>query len=279
MHEFHYRIPWRAYGKHPGHHPGAQSGGGFDFNAYVPFTSQPDPRNLDLRAMIADPNQQLIVKSFRQHAAIPVYLLADLSASMGFIGKTSKIAVMAEFAAAAAWSAWRTGDPFGMYACANQIQWELCLPLRLHKGMANELLERIAYFQPKANNALGLLEAANLLGRQRALVFLVSDFHWPTDGLNDLFDALARHDVVPVVLWDSAEYENLPHFGLANLYDPETGQHRRLFLRPSLRQKIYEHFSTRRKALTQRCASLGREPFFLVDRFDPDAMTGYFYQT
>jgi len=228
--------------------------------------------------MIADPLQQLMVKSFRQRAAIPVYLLADLSASMGFIGKTAKLALLAQFAAATAWSAWRTGDPFGFYACDSEIRWDLCLPLRLHKGMVNELRVGIETFQPKAKNALALLEAATLLGRKRALVFLASDFHFPSSQMEDLFNALIRHDVVPVVLWDSGEYAILPRYGLAELQDPETGQRRRLFLRPSLLQSIRERFDERRKELTQICARHGRKPFFLVDRFDPEAMTRYFYQ-
>ncbi len=277
--EFHYQIAWRAKGGHPGHHPGLQSGGGFEFQGLVPFTSQPDPRNLAIRAMIADPNQPLLVKSFRQRAAIPVYVLADLSASMSFIGTTVKTALLAEFVAATAWSAWRTGDPFGFYACEGEIRWDLSLPLRLYKGMASDLHNRIIHFQPTAKNANGLLEAASLLGRQRALVFLVSDFHWPMGQMEALLNALIRHDVIPVVIWDSGEYENLPRFGLAELRDPETGQRRRLFLRPSMLDRIRERFLARRIELTQLCAQRGREPFFLVDQFDPDAMTQYFYQS
>ena len=244
----------------------------------MPFSSQPDPRYLDIRAMIADPMQQLMVKSFRQRAAIPVYLLADLSASMGFVGKIAKTGLLSEFAAAVAWSAWRTGDPFGFYACDSQIRLDLSLPLRLHRGMEEGLSGQIRSFKPQANDVLGLLEAATLLGRQRALVFLVSDFHFPLSQIDALFNSLVRHDVVPVVLWDSGEYENLPRYGWAEIQDPETGQRRRLFLRPSLLQRIRERFAERKEELTRICVRHGREPFFLVDRFDPDAMTRYFYQ-
>ena len=275
--EFHYHIPWRASGSHPGQHPGMQSGGGFEYCGLVPFTSQPDPRYLDVRAMLADPYQQLMVKSFRQRAAIPVYLLADLSASMGFVGKSAKLAIMAEIAAATAWSAWRSGDPFGFFACDDAIRWDLSLPLRQHKGMAEDALARLNAFQPQAKNALGLLEAAALLGRQRALVFLVSDFHWSADQLADIFNALARHDVVPVVLWDSGEYANLPRYGFAELHDPETGQRRRLFLRPSLLARIQTRYAERREWLQQVCRQHGREAFFMTDRFDTEAMTRYFY--
>jgi uncharacterized protein (DUF58 family) len=108
-------------------------------------------------------------------------------------------------------------------------------------------------------------------------VFLLSDFHWPATQWQAVFDALALHDVVPVVVWDKTEYADLPHFGFAELHDPETGQRRRLFLRPTLREKIAAVYAQRREQLSKHCSALGREPFFLTDRFDAEAMTRYFY--
>ena len=271
---FHYQIPWRAKSGHPGHHASTQTGGGVEYQGTVPFASQPDARRLDVRAMLADPFGQLMVKSFRQRAAIPVYLLADVSASMGFGNKLGQLAAFGEVLA---WSAWRTGDPFGCLACDGAIRWDLSLPLRWHKGVAAEWRGQIERFQPRSGQHDGLPEAALHLGRQRALVFLVSDFHLPEPELDALFHALALHDVVPVVLWDSGEYERLPNFGLAELHDPETGQRRRLFLRPSLREKIALSFKQRRERLQSLCSAHGRAAFFLADPFDAEAMTRYFY--
>lgn len=278
--EFHYRVSWRAQGGHPGHHRGAQAGGGFEFQGYAPFVNRPDPRDLDPRAMIADPFGGLMVKCYRQRASVPVYVLADVSASMGFAGKTAKLELLAEFAAAAAWSSWRTGDPFGFLACDREIRWDLSLPSRLNKGMAAELRERLGGFRPEpGKDALGLQEAAAHLGRRRALVFLVSDFHLPGPRLEALLDAFVRHHLVPVVLWDSGEYDDLPAWGLAELTDPETGARRRLFLRPALRDRIKHCFGQRREALAELFRRHGREPFYLVDRFDPEAMTDYFFHS
>ncbi|MBS1213311.1 MAG: uncharacterized protein H6R26_1928 [Proteobacteria bacterium] len=276
--EFHYRVPWRAKGAHPGHHAGATTGDGFEFHGHAPLTARPDPRHLDVRATLSEPFGQLMVKSFRQSSAIPVYLLADLSASMNFAGTRRKIDLLAEFAAAIAFSAYRTGDPFGLFACDDRIRQELTIPLRWHKGLAAEMLARLAAFQPAGPNARGLLETVPELGRQKALVFVASDFHFPSVELESLLDALAHHDVVPVVLWDSAEYEKLPSWGWADLADAETGQTRRMFMRPSLRAAIGECYKRRREELRHLFVSRGREPFFLVDRFDPDTLTRYFYQ-
>lgn len=273
--EFHYRVQRRAHGEHAGRHAGAQGSGGFEFHGLVPFMAHPDPRHLDVRATLADPYQMPVVKHFRQRVAIPVVVLADLSASMGF---DSKMRLLADFAASAAYSAYRTGDPFGFFGCDTAVRPEWVVPLRWHKSLAEELVERLLAFRPQAANAGGLLEAAVQLGKRRALVFLISDFHFPLNDLEALLEALSPHDVVPVVLWDSAEYERLPTWGFAELTDPETGEQRRLFLRPALKERIRETFAARRETLARLCSRFGREPFFLVDRFDPDALTRYFFR-
>ncbi len=276
--EFHYRVPWRTKGAHPGHHAGATAGEGFEFQGHVPLIAQPDPRHLDVRATLTQPFGQLMVKSFRQSSAIPVYLLADLSASMGFRGARRKIDLLTDFAAAVAFSAYRTGDPFGLFVCDDHIRRDLNIPLRWHKGLAAEMLTRLREAQAVGPNARGLKEAAPELGRQKALVFVASDFHFRDDELESLMDSLSHHDVVPVVLWDSAEYEKLPSWGWAELADAESGQARRMFMRPSLRAAIGDRYDRRRAELRHFFVSRGREPFFLVDRFDPDALTRYFYQ-
>lgn len=274
--EFHYAVGWRAPGAQPGSHRGAQLGGGHEFAGHVPFIANPDPRHLDLRASLNDPFGQPMVRRFRQRCAIPVFVLADLSASLGFHGTASKLETLATFTAACAWSAYRSGDTFGFIGGDETIRWELFLPLRLHKGAAPELYERLRHWSPQGRSAEGLHQAAPHLGRQRALVFLVSDFHLPPERIGSLLDSLVRHDVVPVVLWDSAEYERLPPWGLVHVEDAETGERRRLFMRPKLREKFRLAFERRRAELVQLCSRRGRAPFFAVDRFDADALTRYF---
>ncbi|QSA98258.1 DUF58 domain-containing protein [Methylococcus sp. EFPC2] len=275
--EFYYRVGWRARGSRPGRHPGVQSGAGFDFLGHVPLIDHPDPRHLDIRATLADPAGQLMVRRYRQRAAIPVYLVADLSASMGFSGTQPKMELIAEFARSLAWSAWRSGDYFGLYACDHGIRPDLSLPLRAYKGLDEDLFDRLRRFRPSASDARSLAEVPNDMSREKSLIFLVSDFHLPDTELRGLLEAYAGHDLVPVVLWDSAEYEKLPRWGLAELRDPETGRRRRLFLRPALRENIRLSYTQRREELARLFAPYGREPYFMVDRFDPDKLTHYFH--
>ena len=274
--EFHYTIPWRASSPHPGAHASSQLGGGDEFAGLVPFASSPNPRNLDIRASLSDPFGQLAVRTFRQRSNIPVAVLADVSASMGFVGTGAKLERVSRFAASAAWSAYRHGDRFGFIAADEAVREELFIPVRLYKGGIPDLYDRVRYFDATGHSASGLQAAALRLGRQRTLVFLVSDFHLPMEDIEALLASLARHDVVPVVVWDSAEYERLPDWGLVLVEDPETGERRRLFMRPRLKEQFRQTFDARRDELAECFRRRGRSPFFLGDRFNAEALTRYF---
>ena len=63
------------------------------------------------------------------------------------------------------------------------------------------------------------------------MVFLLSDFHFDLELLTEVLRRLATHSVVPVVIWDSAEYRALPRRGLVRMQDSETGAERLLWWR------------------------------------------------
>ncbi|MGH8558946.1 MAG: DUF58 domain-containing protein [Methylococcales bacterium] len=275
--EFHYRVSWRSHSAIPGSHSSTQYGGGFEFHGHAPLIAHPDPRNLDIHASLNDPFGQFVVRTFRQQSAIPVYVIGDLSASMGFKGAGNKHETLAWFSACAAHSAFRTGDPFGFIGCGESIDPNFLIPLRRYKGIARDLWERLKNHIPKDHSARGLLESPALLARKKSLIFLVSDFHFPLATLKQLLQNLDTHDVVPVVLRDSRE-EHYPDWGLMRLKDSETGRSRFLILRPGLREKIRKTFEQRRDAIAKLCTQFGREPYFVTDLFDPENLTRYFLQ-
>jgi hypothetical protein len=277
--EFHYRVSWRSRGSHPGYHRSSRTGGGIEFRHTAPLLQAPDPRRFDLRATLRDPFEQIMVRVYSQTSAIPVYALVDLSASLGFQsapGK-SKLGLLAEFIACLGYSAYRTGDPFGVIACDNQVREEFLLTPGHSKAAGVELGNRLQTWLPQGGNSEGLLAGAELLAQRRALVFLLSDFHFPPDLLENLLDKLAYHDIVPVMFWDSAEYERLPAFGMVRVVDRETGRQRTLLMRPALQRKIQARFEERRRWLQRLFASYGRLPLMITDRFEADAVTRYFY--
>ena len=273
----HYKVQWRARGNYPGHHPSLQLGGGLQFRNHVPLIDAPDPRRFDVRASLRDPFLQIQVRVYQQPSAIPVYVIADLSASMRFSGAASKAHRVAELVAGLSYSAYRTGDPFGFIGCADSQTAPLFLAPTIRRAAGLEIAETLRATPPQGKNSEGLLKAANLLSARRALVFLVSDFHFSTPLLEQLLASLAYHDLVPVILRDRNEYENLPNFGLARVVDRETGRSRMLLMRPELKRQIQQKFAVRQKAQSSLFNQFGRRPLVLHDEFVPDEVTRYFF--
>lgn len=276
--EFSYHIGWRSRGRHPGRHSSIQTGLGMEFRGHAPLIAYPDPRRIDLRQTLRDPFEQIFVRLFNQKSSIPVYVVCDLSGSMGFAGERSKLELAAEISASAAYSAYRVNDPFGFVGFDDRIRedWLFTSTTKVHGAF--ELAERLRLYKPAGGGAAGLLDADRFLSRERALVFLISDFHMPSDTLEQALSGLMRHHVVPVVLWDGAEYRKLPEFGIASVTDCETGARRTLFLRKGYRERIAQVFAERRDMLRKLFMRYDMPPFFVEETFSADDMTEYFYQ-
>ncbi|MGH8719675.1 MAG: DUF58 domain-containing protein [Burkholderiales bacterium] len=248
--------------------------GGLELAGHLPLMRAPDARRLDVRVSIHDPFGEWWVRRYTQRAGVPIVVLADLSASMSFAGEQKKLQVLSEFTASAAYSAYRTGDAFSFIGCDDSVrEW---LPPTYSKSAGVELAERLQS-RKLSGGARGLGEVTQYLPRQRALVFFVSDFHFPFSLLEDVMDGLSRHEIVPVVLWDRMEFEKLPRFGLAQLSDSETGRRRTLFMRASLRKKIIAAMDKRRWDLLEIFFAHQARPLFLNDGFNCDAITEHFF--
>ena len=274
--EIFYTVPWRATGNFPGYHASQQRGAGLRFRNHVPITDAPDPRRFDVRASLRDPFGQIQVRVYEQSSSIPVYVVADMSASMRYVGQHAKQDTVAEFVAAMSFSAYRTGDTFGFIGCGAASRPLEILPPTFNRAAGLALAERLRARTFDDLSAEGLLQAPDYIGGRRALLFVLSDFHLPEDLLYRLLDALAYHEVVPVVLWDEREYARLPSFGLARVTDPESKRSRLLLMRRGLRDRIRERFDERREHLRDVCLRHGRRPIFLEHGFSADDVSRHF---
>ncbi len=274
--EFRYEIRGPVANPRPGHHRSLGGGGGIEFRTLQPLSAHPDARRLDVHASCRHPNGDYLVRVYRERRALSVWVLADLSASMGFRGVHRKLDVVADFVSAAARSAHRTGDYFGFAgANASPIE-ELQLSPTRFKEAGEALAVKLRTYQPSGDSAAGLIDAAARLSRRRALVFVLSDFHLPLPQLDLLLDTLAKHWVVPVILWDCAELEPAEGWGLKTLRDLETGRRRLMLMRPALRKTIRADWVNRRDALQACCLRHGVRPLTLTAGFDADRVTEYF---
>lgn len=268
-----YRPRGRVSAVCVGAHGGADVGGVGVFRDHARFIQYPDARRIDIRATLRDPAGETYVRRFEQRNAIDVYALVDMSASMGFRGAARKLDLVADLCVALAYSATGNGDRFGLIACGAHMRGEWSLPATRSRGAAAAAAERLRSAQPSGASAQGLMEAASLLAGRRKLVLLLSDFRWPAPFATQLFGALARHDLAPVLSCDSAEDEDLPRFGLVELADLESGEKRMIVMRPQLRRRWREREAARRAALRRLALRYGRPPFPLGDVFDADALS------
>jgi hypothetical protein len=280
MREFHYRIPWQASGRRPGHHRSRSAGAGHEFRGHAPLLRELDARRLDVHASLRDPFGRAAglwhVRTYDQRSAIRVVLLADLSASMGVDAARRKLALLAEFTAALAYSAWRAGDAFGCFGADQRLRPEFTRPPSHARAVGPAVAQALRGFRATGTSAAGLFDAARAIGRERALVFLASDFHLPDEQLEALLRALGRHGVVPVVLWDDGD-TTLPASGFATAVDAESGARRFLWLRPALRARFEAQVAQRRQDLAARLARHGTQPLVLAPPFDVDAVNAYFH--
>lgn len=275
--EFQYRVPWPAGSYHPGSHHGIQRGGGYEIHGIAPLHVAGDPRRFDLRASLRDPFGQLLVRVFKQRSILPVYLLADVSASMSFVGQTSKFDLLIEFAHSLAYSAFRVDDPFAFIACDTVVRDELSVSLTRARGVGTLLSKRLRRWAPSGADATGLLAGAEQVASARALVFVVSDYHLPIELLRAILDRLCPHAVVPVVLVDSGE-GCAPGIGITHLYDPETRARRTIFLRRSWARRLENRMLEHRRRLIHCFADYDLRPLYLIDNFEPETVSRYFYE-
>lgn len=272
--EFLYRVPGRPGGIRPGAHPSRMDGGTGAFLGLQSLLSRPNPRRLDLRRSLTDPFGQWLVRNMSERISIPLYVIADVSASMAAMDKREAVAGLVESAGV---SAWRAGDPFGFIAADQRVRDALFRPATHSRGAGSRLVELLRQLPYDGDGAQGLLDAFHLLGRRRALVLLASDFHFELDAVHKLLDSLAGHFVVPLVVWGKGESTaSIPERGLIDVGDSESAARRFFWLRPRVVERIRTALRERRTELRAAFGQHGLEPVFIDGTFDPDRLTRHF---
>ena len=242
------------------------------------LSAYPDVRRLDVHASARDPFGQWIVRLPRQRSSVTLMVLADLSASMAFGQAPRKVDALADLVDALGQSAWRAGDAIAFIGADGVLREQWMLASTRSRGPTVELVQRLRCAQLSAAGAAAIVDAARRFGwRRDALVFLVSDFHWPEAVLQGACAALAGSDVVPVVLWARHEFDNWPRRGLAELQDLESAERRTIWFRPALVEAMARAGAQRRSGLRRQFADYGWRAFFCDGAFSASAMNAYFH--
>jgi hypothetical protein len=273
-----YRLARRPLHGRPGQHRSRAMGPGLDPHGFAPLATYPDTRRLDLHVSARDPFGHWIVRLPRQRSNAALIVLADLSASMTFGQAPRKQEALADLVDSLGYSAWRAGDAFGFVGADRAVQEHWTLAPTRSRGAAVELAQRLRRADLDGRGAAAVRLAADRFGRRRdALVFMVSDFHWPEAEFEMACAALASRDVVPVVLWAQHEFAAWPRRGLAEVQDLESGERRTVWFRPALADQMARAGAQRRDELRRRFAQYGWRPFFCTGAFDASALNAYFH--
>jgi len=279
--EFVYRVPGSAGGARPGAHRGRGIGPGLDIAAHRRLFDQPDPRRLDLRASLADPRREWLVRTTRQRAAVTLEAIVDVSRSMHAGGGRSGLALAADFLDALGYSAFRSGDAVGLGAFDRAAREDLVRPPRSGRGAGAAMVEAIGTCregEAVGGDLGGLADCVGRLAGRRALVFVVSDFHFDLEGLPRVLERFGEATVVPLVPWDPLELAPPDGRGWLALRDAESGRRRHVWLREGTRRRWREAVATRRLAIDAAFGAHGVAPFHLSGRFDAEALSRHFLE-
>ena len=201
-------------------------GAGMDLADLRAYQYHDDVRHIDWN--VTARQQEPHVRVFTEDREMSAWFLLDLSASMDFGSSDQrKRHVSADFVAVLARLLTRHGNRVGALLYGAGV--EAMIPARASRAHVLHLLHSLQS-RPLAGDADSgptrlheLLESAARLLRQRATVFVVSDFISEPGWEKPLGQLVQRHDVVAVRLLDPLELE-LPDLGLVPIRDAETGQ-------------------------------------------------------
>jgi uncharacterized protein (DUF58 family) len=269
--QFFYNINWRSKSYHAGATLTRHHGNGSDFAGFASLLACPDPKRIDILASVRTVPSQWLVRTYLERAAIRVYAIVDVSSSMFFQGHANMRQQVTEFVSSLAWSATRQGDAFGICAANDSPQSALQVLPSFQPGTAQAVARQMTHYWQQAadshqgQGASAVPVALEAIGPHRSLVFLISDFYWPEDLLQQTLKAAQPHDVIPVVLRDRTATEGLPAFGWARLRDMETGEERSWMLRRSLHQQIAAHARQQENTLNTQFLKAGTRPPLWLD--------------
>jgi uncharacterized protein (DUF58 family) len=273
---FDYHINWRTKGHHPGQHKSNQRGMGIEFAGHSNLIDYPDPRRIDIRQSMRDPLEQIYVRIFNQRSTTPVMVVTDLSSSMNYGLKRTKLNLASEIGTVISNSVISRSDALGFIGFNEHTETKWWSPLSYRPHKTQLLIKRLQNHNSIGSGHKGIKNIFRIIPRDHTLIFLISDFHMPIKDIEHSLSRLTKHTIVPIILWNRSEYEDLPRFGIISITDPESGLEKTIFLRKTMLKKIKDQFKRRKKELEKIFLKYNSPPFFVNDKFEALEMTKYF---
>lgn len=222
---------------------------GLDFEDFREYQHGDEIRFIDwnVTARMNSP----FIRTFREERELTVLIAVDISGSFDFGSQHySKREIAAEIAAVLAFSAKHNGDKVGLLLFAEEPV--LYLPPAKGSRHTLRMIREVLATTPekKATNLSGACDFIHRTLRQKALIFMLSDFV-DSDFHKKLGTLSQQHDTIVIRIFDPVEQE-LPNVGKVNLIDPETGEERHIDTSNNQIREAYKNLnSTRLETLTK----------------------------
>jgi len=196
-------------------------GRGMEFAEVRPYQPGDDVRTIDwnVTARMGTP----FIKEFVEERDLSIFLVVDVSGSLGFGSRTLlKRELAAELATLLAFAALRNQDRVGAALVSDRL--ELLLRPQRRRNHVLRLAREILTFQGGGGTDLerGLQSVLRIL-KQRAVLFVISDFLAPLGTAQGFKEAAARHDLIMMEIQDPRD-QALPRVPAVPLRDAETGR-------------------------------------------------------
>jgi uncharacterized protein (DUF58 family) len=237
-----------------GLHHSPYHGFSLDFVEYREYAPGDDLRRVDWN--VYGRTDRFYVKKYEGDTNTQLYLLLDVSKSMGFSShQVSKLDYARFLAASLAYLAMRQKDAAGVMSF--NVDMVSHVPPRTQRGHFFTLLNHLEHLQIAGEtDILGAIEKLTHLVRRRALVVLISDFYQDLDKITKAlrFFHFRGNDVILFHILDPAELE-MPFDDISTLEDMETQEH--LFYSPEhSRSEYFELLEGHIEGLRKECQSL-----------------------
>lgn len=205
-----------------GEYHSAFKGQGMEFEEVREYRPGDDIRSIDwnVTARTGDPH----VKRYIEQRELTVFFAVDVSASSLFGSvKRRKRPLAAIATALLAFSAIRNNDRVGLMLFSDSV--ELYLPPKKGRSHGLRVIREVIKEPDSRGTNIGLaMQTLNRLQRRKCIVFLISDFQQPQEGLRRALGVTSRrHDLIAISVTDPHEL-TVPNVGLVNLEDAETGE-------------------------------------------------------
>lgn len=163
----------KRHGGLSGLHASPRAGVSLEFSDYRPYTPGDDFRYIDWN--VYGRLDRLVVRRYVHESDLPIYLLVDLSASMG-IGKPTKGFYASRLAAGLAYLGLRGFDRVGVFPFAERVL-PTSVPPRHGMRQMSSVLRALQDVRPAGRTSLDRAVKGFLsMSRENGMVVIISDF-------------------------------------------------------------------------------------------------------